>query len=284
MYGRLHGEFTAGFFPDARFREVGRELGNEPQARRYGPMANSGSLVGAIASYVDQTGRRLAGLQSFARWSVSDPRLARFASLPELVRACRHGAPEVQDALLGALLAVAVDDPLGNLAAIAALSRRLGGVVAAWRLGGASGSDIAVLEADLVSECWAAVAALAAALAAGEPLPPKLALAIVDRARATVRAPRRRELRAARRQVRLEGDLPHLAREDKAPAAEELAGEIRAAVRAGRLSAAAARPVFLTRALGYSTAEAAQYLGRSPDVLRALRSRAERALVRSGGH
>jgi DNA-directed RNA polymerase specialized sigma24 family protein len=247
-------------------------------------MATSGSLINAISSYVDQTGRRLSGIRAYGRWCRAQPLLARYPCLADALRACRYGAPEVQDALLGALVTVAVEDPLGNLAVIAALSRRLGGVVAAWRRGGASGSDIAVLEADLVSECWAAVAVLAAGVASGEALPPKLAFAIVDRAHAAVRAPRRRELRAAGRQVRLQGELPHLAKEDKAPAAEELAREIGAAVRAGRLSAAAARPVFLTRALGYSTAEAAQYLGRSPAVLRAQRSRAERALVRADGH
>jgi DNA-directed RNA polymerase specialized sigma24 family protein len=83
--------------------------------------------------------------------------------------------------------------------------------------------------------------------------------------------------------VNLGGQLPQLAHEDKAPPAEELARQIGAAVRAGHLSAPAARPVFLTRVAGYSTAEAAESLGHSPAVLRALRSRAERALVSAGG-
>jgi len=245
-------------------------------------MATQRSLVSAVASYVDQTGRRLSGLQAFARWSASEPSLAHFRSVPEVVRACRDGSPEVQDALLGALLSVAAEDTLANLAMIAALSRHLGRAVAAWRRGGAPVSDIAVMEADLVSECWATVASLAVAVAGGEPVPAKLAFAIVDRARAAVRTPRRRELRAAKRQVRLESYLPCLAREDKAPPVEELATEIVAAVRTGRLSASAARPVFLTRVAGYSTAEAAESLGQSPAVLRALRSRAERALVVAG--
>ena len=232
---------------------------------------------------MDAMGRRLAGLQAFARWSASDPRLARYRSLPEVVRACRDGSPELQDALLGALLGAAAGDPLAKLAAVAALSRRLAGAVSAWRRAGASSSDLAVLEADLVSECWAAVSALAASAAAGEPLPPRAALAVVDRARGAVRGPRRRELRAAGRQVSLGGQLPQLAHEDQAPPAEELARQIGAAVRAGHLSAPAARPVFLTRVAGYSTAEAAESLGHSPAVLRALRSRAERALVLAGG-
>ena len=57
------------------------------------------------------------------------------------------------------------------------------------------------------------------------------------------------------------------------------AAQIRDAVRAGRISARAAAPVFLTRVAGYSTAEAARALGRAPAVLRVQRSRAERALV-----
>jgi DNA-directed RNA polymerase specialized sigma24 family protein len=247
-------------------------------------MATSGSLISAVSSYVDQTGRHLAGLKSFARWSVSDPTLARFVSLPELVRACRDGSPEVQDNLLGALVAISAEDPLAALAVVAALSRRLGAVAAAWRRGGASASDLAVLEADLVSECWVAVVTLASRVAAGGPVPPKVALVIVDRSRAAVRAPRLRELRSTRRQVGLDGQIPFLARDDKAPAADELAKQIGAAVRAGRLSAAAARPVFLTRVAGYSTAATGEQLGCSPAVVRALRSRAERALVSSGGH
>ena len=122
-------------------------------------------------------GRRLAGLQRFARWSASDPALACFASLPEVVRACRDGSPELQDNLLGVLVAISVEDPLAALAVVAALSRRLGGVVSAWRRGGAPAADLVVLEADLVSECWAVVTTLAAGVAGGEAVPPKVAFA-----------------------------------------------------------------------------------------------------------
>jgi hypothetical protein len=246
-------------------------------------MATSPLLISAVSGYVDQTGRRLAGLQSFARWSGSDRGLARYSSLPEVVRACRDGSPEVQDNLLGALVAISVEDPLAALAVVAALSRRLGRVVAAWRRGGAPAADLAVLEADLVSECWVAVATLASRVAVGEAIPPKVAFAIVDRARGAVRAPRRRELRAARRRVRLEAQIPLLVCADKAPPADELGKQISAAVKAGHLSVAAARPVFLTRVVGYSTAAAGEQLGHSPAVVRAVRSRAERALVRAGG-
>jgi hypothetical protein len=247
-------------------------------------MPTSPSLLSAISSYVDQTGRRLAGIQSFARWKARDPALASFASVPELVRACRDGTSEVQDKLLGALVGISLEEPLAALAVVPALSRRLAGVACAWRRGGASTSDLVVLEADLVSECWAALKTLAAGVAAGEAVPPKVAFAIMDQARCVVRSQRLRELRSARRQVCLEGHIPFLAREDEALATEELAKQIGAAVRAGRLSVAAARPVFLTRVAGYSTEAAGERLGQSPAVVRALRSRAERALVRCWAH
>ncbi|MHB1534753.1 MAG: sigma factor-like helix-turn-helix DNA-binding protein, partial [Acidimicrobiales bacterium] len=69
--------------------------------------------------------------------------------------------------------------------------------------------------------------------------------------------------------------LPSLARS----AAELLAVEVARAVQEGRITAAAARPVFLTRVVGFPVAEAAERLGCSPGVIRALRSRAERRLA-----
>jgi hypothetical protein len=59
---------------------------------------------------------RLAGLQAFARWAAAEGRIAAYRSLPEVVGACRDGTPENQDALLGALLRVANDDPLAAIA------------------------------------------------------------------------------------------------------------------------------------------------------------------------
>jgi DNA-directed RNA polymerase specialized sigma24 family protein len=241
-------------------------------------MATSAPLISAVAGYVEATSRHLSGLGAFARWSESEPRLHLYRNLAEVVRACRGAPPAEQDALLGALLAVAGDDPLAQLAVIAALSRRLASAVSSWRRAGASHADLAALQADLVSECWVAVVALATALAAGQPLPPRVGLVLVDQAKAAVRAPRRRQLRAAGLHVSLD-HLGDQCAEDRSGPAEELAREIGAAVRAGRISASAARPVFLTRVAGYSTAEAARALGHSPAVLRAARSRAERVLV-----
>lgn len=79
-------------------------------------MATSGPLISAVAGYVETTGRHLSGLRAFARWSKSEPRLRRYRSVAEVVRACREASPAEQDAIVGALLAVASDDPLAQLA------------------------------------------------------------------------------------------------------------------------------------------------------------------------
>jgi DNA-directed RNA polymerase specialized sigma24 family protein len=80
------------------------------------------------------------------------------------------------------------------------------------------------------------------------------------------------------RQVSLEV-LAEVATDIGRPSSEVLAAEIGAAVRAGRITAKAAAPVFLTRVAGYSPTEAAQRLGLTPAAVRAVRSRAERRLV-----
>ena len=132
-------------------------------------MAPSPSLISSFVSYVVATGDHLSGRQALAHWARSQPPLTPF-SIGELVGACREAGPGDQDRLLGALLAVADNDQLAQPAIIAALSRRLAGVVSAWRRGGASISDLAVLQVDVVSGCWAAVANATACLAAGHGL------------------------------------------------------------------------------------------------------------------
>ena len=241
-------------------------------------MAPRTSLVSSISDYVNATGATLAGRQAMARWSVTRPALRSFPTLSHVVRAARDGSPAEQDRLLGELLAVAGDEPLAQLAIVAALSRKLSAAVAAWRRGGASVQDLAELEADLVSAAWAEVVSCAAVVNAGREAPARLGLVLVDRGRQSVRVSRRRELRSAARRVSTEG-LPDLTAQEDRPTAELLATEIAGAVRAGRISAAAAGPVFLTRVVGFSTADAAGRLGCSSAVLRALRSRAERRLV-----
>jgi DNA-directed RNA polymerase specialized sigma24 family protein len=241
-------------------------------------MAQTTSLISSVTAHVSTTGKRLPGHQALARWAKAQPDLAPFVRLGDLACKCRDGSPNEQDRLLLALVSVADGDHLAQLTAVACLSRKLGAVVAGWRRGGASVADLQALEADLVSEAWSAVANAAARFVGGEPPPARLGLVLVDSARHAVRGPRRRELRAAGRQIPFD-NLDAFGRAPERPVNERLASEIVAAVRAGRLSAKAAAPVFLTRVAGFSPEEAGKRLGMSPAVLRATRSRAERRLV-----
>ena len=236
------------------------------------------SLLSSLSCYVSARGGHLSGRQALARWAAGEPSLAGFSHLGEVVSACREGPPGDQDALVRALLRVAGNDQLAQLAVVSALSKRLGTAISTWRRGGASPSELAVMQADLVTGCWLAVAGAGARAAAGDPPPERPGLVLVDQARAYVRSPRRRELRASARSMTLE-EAPEPVAGDDRTVAERLAGELLAAVRAGRITASAAGPVFLTRVAGLSTAEAARRLGCSPATLRAERSRPKRRLV-----
>lgn len=213
------------------------------------------------------------------RWADTNPTLSGYRSAVEASAAIRAGRPSAQDALVEALLHVAEEDHLAQLTVVAGLSRRLGWVVARWARAGLPESDVAVLEADLVSECWAAVALTAASCAQGRPVPPRPAMALVQLAWQRVRGARRRQVLRDARQVPIGEnlswpDVPETGRADV-----ELAGEIVAAYRAGRLTLTAARLIFATRVAGLAPAEAAQLLGCSPQSVRTRRSRAERRLV-----
>jgi DNA-directed RNA polymerase specialized sigma24 family protein len=234
-------------------------------------MAQRTSLTRSLSAYVASSSRTLAGQRAVARWHASSPELVRCRSLQEAVVAARGSA-----LVLAALVRLAGDDQLAQLAVLAALSPKLAAVVGRWRRAGATGADLDALEADLVSACWEAVVSEAEPPTPREP--GRLSEELVARAWERARTPRRRELRHAAR-----CDVLEVADDLAAPAgsvvADELSAEIAAAVRAGRISARAAAPVFLTRVAGFSTAEAARRLGTSAPSLRVARSRAERALV-----
>jgi len=241
-------------------------------------MAQTTSLISAVSAHVTTTGKHLSGRQALARWAKAQPELRRFLLIGDFASKCRDASPNDQDRLLLAVVSVADGDHLAQLTAVACLSRKLGAVVAGWRRAGASSTDLQGLEADLVSEAWSAVANAAARFAVGELMTARLGLVLVDNARHAVRNSRRRELRSAGREVHLD-HLDGFGCAPEKPANERLAAEIAAAVRAGRISAKVAAPVYLTRVVGFSAEEAAKRLGMSPAVLRATRSRAERRLV-----
>lgn len=241
-------------------------------------MASFPSLISSISDYIRRTGDHYAGRQALARWARSEPALAEHKTLGQLVAFARNAPGPEQDKLVGAVLRGAGADELGGLTAIAAVSRQLGAVLAAWRRGGADMAQLRHLEADLVTECWVVVTQWSERAARGEPLPSPLTLAIVGEARHRVRTPLRRELRRSAKNVGLD-HLDNVSAPAPRSVPELLCREIGSAVRAGRISAVAAKPVLLTRALGYSTSEVGALLGCSAATVRAVRSRAERSLV-----
>jgi hypothetical protein len=215
-------------------------------------------------------------LKAAAGWTTADPVLSTWSSAGEIAAACRGASPLNQDLLLGALLGVAAGDELAQLTVVAGLTDRLRRVRAGWARAGAAAWELPGLGAELVSGCWAATTTVAELISSGGSVPSRLGLHLVDEAREAVRVPRRRLLRARARTVAHTDSPP--APVSGQPTVEVLAREIVAAVRDGRISIAAARPVFLTRVIGYDTTEAARRLGCTPAVLRAIRSRAERRL------
>ncbi len=173
---------------------------------------------------------------------------------------------------------MAAGDELAQLTVVAGVADRLNTVVAGWRRAGVPFLDLVVMEADLVAECWSAAARLADTIAAGGSLPPRVGWWLVDAAREAVRVPRRKERRAAARQAFLPDSTP-AAVLDPRTGADRLALELAEAIRQGRVSLAAVRPVFLTRVAGFDTTETARRLGCTPAVVRAIRSRTERRLA-----
>ena len=240
-------------------------------------MAHTTDPITALVETVEHLGRRREGRAAVCRWAVSESALAEWVTGGELASACRSARFAVQDHLLESLLRVAAGDELAQLTVVAGLSDRLRSVARRWARAGVTAGELRSMEADLVAECWAAASRLAEQVASGHPLPARLGLRLVDAAVEAVRVPRRRERRHAARTVPLSPAVHGVAR--ARTAADELALEVADAVRAGRLTLTAARPVFLTRVAGFDVPDAAERLGCTPAVVRAVRSRAERRLV-----
>ena len=234
--------------------------------------------IDAVLASVSDRGRTRAGRARYWRWAAAEPVLSGWESLDQMVRAGRAAQPEAQDGLVGALLRVGAGDDLAQLAVVAILSRGLGSVVAGWSRTRVPPGQLEEMEADVVSGCWLAVAELAGRVAAGEAVPARIGLRLLDRGRQPVRNARRRQLRTDLRLVPLSSVCQVAAGQDR-PVEAALAGEIAAAVRARRITAAEAAHVFLTRVAGFDVAETARRLGTTPGTVRAVRSRTERRLT-----
>lgn len=167
-------------------------------------MATSCSPVAALVARVESDGLRPAGRARLAAWAASQSLLGSYASPGELAAACRSAPPADQDALVEALLRVGEADTLAQLSVLAGVSGHLGRRVATWRAAGVAPCDLAMMEADMLAEAWAATASLVPVTGRRGVPPPKVALHIADAAHDSVRGPRRRERRLSARWAPLE--------------------------------------------------------------------------------
>lgn len=239
-------------------------------------MQETDRAIATVITTAVTMGRTRSGRRSYTRWAAAEPLLSAWSSAGDLVTAGRAAPPGEQDRIIGCLLRQPPADELAQITLLAVLSRALGSVITAWGRAGADSRELRDLEADLVSGCWLAANELGCRIAAGDAVPPRVALLLRDRARQSVRTPRRRQLRTAQRQESLSAACAAVAPDR--PACERLAGEIADAVRGQLLTAAEAAPVFLTRVVGYDVVETARRLGTTPATVRASRSRSERRL------
>ena len=241
-------------------------------------MAHRTGALQAVLHHVDVLSATPHGRRAVRRWQFCERELAGYSDAAELARAVSRSGPADQDRLVGALLRVADRDHLAQLVVVAALEKHLRRVLIRWRAAGVPASQYPLLESDLISECWAAVGRAAAGIAAGSTASPKPALALIDAAWHSARAPRLRERRAPFRQVRLD-EAAHLSAAVQEHRAVELTQLLLAAVQDDRLDRRSASVVYAARVLGSGADELARLLGVSPSAARKQLTRCERRLV-----
>ncbi|MGH9078367.1 MAG: hypothetical protein ACRDY0_13125 [Acidimicrobiales bacterium] len=167
--------------------------------------------------------------------------------------------PALTEALL-APLAARRDDEVATVTVLAALAARLAGIVGRYRRAGLSVDDLATVEADLVAETVAALAAFGTGDSVG---------GLVSTAWGRARTLRRRDRRRAEHP-------PMLA--PPGAGGDPLAGvTLGAAVRAARVPASGRSALWLA-AMGVPTEAVAAAAGVTPAAIRARRSRAARRL------
>lgn len=231
--------------------------------------------IQALVEHLAAVSASRSARQQSRLWAAAEPILDRYSRPADVAAAIRSARPAHQDELVSALIGVAAGDELAQLTVVAGLSRRLGWIVTGWRRAGVPQDELRTLEADLVAECWAAVASLARKPPDVDP-PSRAAMWLVQTAWQKVRGPRRRQRRLDNRRAPLPGcQAPAVS----APAGEELTAVIVSSVRSGRMTVNGARLVFATRVAGWSVAETAERLGCSPQSVRTRRARAEHRLT-----
>jgi hypothetical protein len=239
-------------------------------------MSTRTSLISAIVDHVATAGTCPAAKLAAARWHRHQPILAAYGSPAVLAAAGRAVCNRDQDHLLTAVLDVAAGDEWAQLTILAILAPRLRWIVNGWARQPDARTDLADLEAQLVTEVLAAIVATA-----GGPEPQCPGLVLVDRAWVRVRDRRIKDRRRSERQVPFDPARPPnppMATTGQSDAIA-LAEAVTHAVRQGTVGLGPARALYLSRVVGLTTAETAAALDTNPDVVRALRSRAAGRLV-----
>jgi hypothetical protein len=242
-------------------------------------MAYPDKPIAAVCAAVHDRSRSREGRSSYRRWAAAEPSLEQWPDVHALAVAAARRPPAEQDRVLTVLLPFAQNDEFAQLTVVAVLARALGSVVSGWAAAGVVGAELSEMEAELLAGCWEATVTLARRLGVGGQMPARPGLWLIDRARDSVRGPRRRQRRAGRRLLPLDVAAGRVAVGPDRSSAEVLAGEISRAVRTGRLSGREATPVFLTRVAGFAVSEAAARLGCTDAVVRTMRARAEKRLI-----
>lgn len=201
MAGSVGWGVGSGFFSDPTFSPT-FSPGSAPTSTLILPgMSTSPPAIQGLVDHLEAVSASRSARRCCLDWAAAEPVLAGHRSPAVVADAIRTARPGVQDELISALVRLGAHDQLAQVTVVAGLSRRLGWIVTTWKRAGVPGDELRTMESDLVSECWAAAAVLARAVADGGGLPPRPAMAIVQTAWEQVRDPRRRQRRHDARQA-----------------------------------------------------------------------------------
>lgn len=264
-----------------------------PTGRIVAGMATCNDTISSFIAHVEAVGSTTAGSRLTRRWLVEEAQLAELAmgsslgvnsngslgwlSAGDVAAVCRGAGRDDQERIVGCLCRLGASDELARLTIVSGLAARLASVLAGWSRAGAASWELDGLASDLLSACWSGVVVLAESVAAGAAPPRNLVWYLIDGTVEAVRVPRRRERRCAALHSPLLDAV--VCGFTSRSGEEDLALALADAVRDGRLTRAAAAPLFLTRAAGFDVGETARRLGCTPASVRAVRSRAARRLA-----
>ena len=210
-------------------------------------------------------------------WAKGDPVFDGFESPCEVVAGCQaRGDSASANEVLRALLRAGAWDRLAARAVLQALLPALAGVTRRARAATASaGGDAASWDQEVVAIAWEQIVALTT----NPPAWPSTKVADLTWTRV------RTLINRQRRQAAASAPLDEARQASASPArsvSEQLAVVLGEAVRQGTIDRVAAGVVWRTRVLGFSPADTARAVGRTPAWVYKQRERAERLLVNRG--